>query len=236
MPAEKILIVDDSPDMRDLLRCILEAEGYTVLEACDGLEGLHSTCEQSPDLIFTDLSMPHMSGFELLRALRERQINSPVVLMTFHGSEEVAVEAFRLGVRDYLPKPFRIEDILVVTENALREKRFAHEKEQLNRELMAADAARTSVVTLAHYLNNHLTIIATGLGLIDETLRENYPDQRLLKIINSGLESAIGIQAVLNVMREATRLKTTAYNETTPMLNIDDALKKEILNLRQKSA
>lgn len=234
MPGEKILVVDDNKEMRSFLDRILTAEGYMVLQASNGLQGLTLAENETPDLIFTDLNMPEMTGFDMLRALRPREQDISVVLMTLHGSEDVAVEAFRLGVREYLVKPFSVDDVLLVADKSLREKRILSEKEQLNRELLAAESARMAVVTLAHYLNNYLTIIATGLGLLEEILRENHPDKKMLQIIQRGFESAIGIQAVLNVMRQATNLKITDYCDNTPMLNIDTALKQEVLRLSSK--
>jgi CheY-like chemotaxis protein len=235
MPGEKILVVDDNDEMRSFLNRILTAEGYVVLQAANGLQGLSLATSEDPDLIFTDFNMPEMNGFDMLRALRPKEQNISVVLMTMHGSEDVAVEAFRLGVREYLTKPFRVDEVLLVAENALREKRYYREKEQLNRELLAAESARAAVVTLSHYLNNYLTILATGLGLLDEALRERYPDKKLLQIVQRGFESAIGILAVLNVMKQAANLKVTEYGANTPMLNIDAALKQEILRLSSQN-
>lgn len=234
MSGEKILVVEDNFNMREAVREILSAEGYEVSTAVTGRQGLEAALNGNPDLIFTDLSMPQMNGLEMLKELRRKGYTTPGVIMTAYGSEEIVVEALRFGVRDYLSKPFQIQEVLAVAESALREMRIAREREQLNRELLAAESTRITIVTLAHYLNNYLTILATGLGLLDETLRQKYPDERLLRIIRSGMESAISIQAVINVLRKTTNYPLIQYNTFTPMLNIEDALRQEVEKLNQQ--
>ena len=134
--AERILVVDDSRDVRDfLVQYVLAPRGYEVLVAADGLEGLQKAVSQLPDLMIVDVQMPFMNGLELLRRLRQRHLTIPAILATAHGSEQVAVEAFRLGVRDYVIKPFIIEEIQEIVERALRESRLEGERDQLLQQL-----------------------------------------------------------------------------------------------------
>src|SRR5271157_1027156 len=128
---EIILVIDDSLEMRSLLeRSILAPLGYHVLLAPDGKSGLEAAVRNSPDLIFLDMSMPGMSGLEMLAALRRTECKSPVIFMTSFGTENIAVEAFRLGVRDYLDKPFTLEEVQRAVDRALHESRLAHEREE----------------------------------------------------------------------------------------------------------
>ena len=107
MAGEKILVVDDRNDsLQFLTEYILEPNGYEYITARDGARGLELAISASPDLAIMDLKMPKMTGLEVLAALKEREIDLPVILMTFHGSEETAVTAFRLGARDYVIKPY----------------------------------------------------------------------------------------------------------------------------------
>jgi two-component system NtrC family sensor kinase len=135
---QKILIIDDRRDnIVFLANKILKPKGYDVTTAMDGENGLQKALEERPDLIIMDLRMPKMNGLEVLRALRKEQCSIPVILTTFHGSESVVVEAFRLGIKDYVIKPYTIDAMEEAIKRALGEGR-AEEKVQvreINRQL-----------------------------------------------------------------------------------------------------
>lgn len=133
MSNEKILVIDDNQEIRTYLqKKVLEPAGYVFLSASDGSEGLQRALEERPDLILLDLKLPDMYGLEILEALRDHQVEIPVILMTFYGSESIAVRAFRLGVRDYLSKPFESEEVLESISRALTESRLAQELARAN--------------------------------------------------------------------------------------------------------
>jgi two-component system NtrC family sensor kinase len=137
---ERILVIDDSQRIRAVLRqAILEPEGYTVLTAHDGQDGLERALEEHPDLILLDVYMPRMTGLEVLQRLHEAQYEWPVILMTSHGSEETAVQAFRLGVRDYLRKPFKIGEVLACVQRTLVESQLRRDRDALLKRLEAAN-------------------------------------------------------------------------------------------------
>ncbi|MDY7040143.1 MAG: response regulator [Chloroflexota bacterium] len=137
MAGEKVLVVDDRDDsLQFLTEYILEPKGYQYIIAKDGETGLHKSLTESPDLIIMDLKMPKMTGLEVLSVLRERQPTIPVILMTFHGSEETAVQAFRLGARDYIIKPYDIQEMAESIERALTEVRLRAERDQLTQNIM----------------------------------------------------------------------------------------------------
>jgi DNA-binding response OmpR family regulator len=109
---KKVLIIDDNREnIVFLANHILRPKGYDIITAMDGEKGLHRALKEKPDLIIMDLRMPKMNGFEVMTALRERQCRIPVILTTFHGSESVVIEAFRLGIKDYVIKPYTIEEM-----------------------------------------------------------------------------------------------------------------------------
>ncbi|MCC7446370.1 MAG: response regulator [Anaerolineae bacterium] len=140
MAGERILVVDDSKENRDfIVDYILKPNGFEAVQARDGLEGMDLARRAQPDLMLLDLQMPRLDGTGVLTALRRENLNIPVILMTFHGSEEIAVEVFRLGVRDYVKKPYTPEEMLAAIENSLTETRLRREKEALTSRLLNAN-------------------------------------------------------------------------------------------------
>jgi DNA-binding response OmpR family regulator len=229
MAGETILIVDDSREIRILLQeDVLPAMGFKTFAAADGREGLDAAARCRPDLILLDMNMPRLSGLEMLAALRKERFAAPAILMTAYGSEHVAIEAFRLGVRDYVVKPFTNQEILAAIDRALNESRLARAQEELNRNLMTAEAVRVTVVTLSHYLNNHLTTLKGGLTLLGESLTEKAPDPYLLDILQASHRSALSIQAVMKVLLGATGMRLCTYTDSTMMMDIESALREEL--------
>jgi class 3 adenylate cyclase/DNA-binding response OmpR family regulator len=140
LAGEIILVVDDGKENRDFItEYVLEPNGYTVLQARDGKEGLDIVLKEKPDLMLLDLQMPRMNGMQVLKSLSELNIDLPVILMTFHGSEEIAVEVYRLGVRDYVKKPYSVDEMLNAIERSLTEHRLRKEKEALTERVIQAN-------------------------------------------------------------------------------------------------
>jgi len=134
---ERILVVDDRNENIDfIVEYVLKPNGYRALTARDGEEGLRKALTENPDLILLDMQMPRMTGIEVLESLKEHGKNIPVILMTFHGSEELAVRVFRLGVKNYIIKPFEIEEMLEAIEQALAEARLREERDRLTERLI----------------------------------------------------------------------------------------------------
>jgi class 3 adenylate cyclase/CheY-like chemotaxis protein len=137
---ERILVVDDGQENRDfLVEFVLGPNGYEALIARDGKEGLDMALQHRPDCILLDYQMPRMNGIEVLRHLAAAQADIPVILMTFHGSEEIAVEVYRLGVKDYVKKPYTVEEMTLAIERSLTEVRLRREKEALTERLLQAN-------------------------------------------------------------------------------------------------
>ncbi|MDQ7026156.1 MAG: adenylate/guanylate cyclase domain-containing protein [Anaerolineae bacterium] len=140
MAKETVLVVDDGKDNRDfLVEYVLEPHGFRHLTAKDGEEGLKLAVQHKPDLILLDLQMPSMNGKEVLEHLAIRNIEIPVILMTFHGSEDIAIEVYRMGVKDYIKKPYYPDEMLDAMERALSETRLRHEKDKLTNRILQAN-------------------------------------------------------------------------------------------------
>ncbi len=140
MAGERILVVDDSKENREfIIDYILKPNGFEPLQARDGVEGMELARRAAPDLMLLDLQMPRLDGTGVLTALRRENLNIPVILMTFHGSEEIAIEVFRLGVRDYVKKPYTPEEMLAAIDGSLTEVRLRKEKDALTSRLLNAN-------------------------------------------------------------------------------------------------
>ena len=118
----KILVIDDERAIRNTLKEILEMESHEVETAENGRIALDKAKQQQYDLIFSDIKMPEMDGMELLTALREAEIDCPVVMISGHGTIETAVECIKKGAFDFIIKPIDLNRLLITTKNALDKK------------------------------------------------------------------------------------------------------------------
>ncbi len=118
-PALRVLVVDDEPPIRKLLRVSLEAQGFATLEAPNAKTALELLAE-SPDLILLDLGLPDMAGLDLLRAIRARNESVPILILSSREDEAGKVQALDLGADDYVTKPFGMEELLARMRAALR--------------------------------------------------------------------------------------------------------------------
>jgi two-component system, OmpR family, KDP operon response regulator KdpE len=124
-PPLRVLIVDDEPPIRKLLRMGLTTQGYQILEAHNGKAALELTGEK-PDLIILDLGLPDMQGLDLLRTLRARNEGVPIVVLSSRDDETTKVQALDFGADDYITKPFGMEELLARIRAALRHQLQAH--------------------------------------------------------------------------------------------------------------
>lgn len=133
---EKVLIVDEDADVLDLVsRQVLEPLGFDVITADDAGSAIQQTLSARPDVIVASLSLPGLSGKDLLVALRGQGMETPVIVAAAEGMEADAVQAFRLGARDYLVKPLREAEIVAAVERVLNEVRLRRERQRLAGEL-----------------------------------------------------------------------------------------------------
>lgn len=128
---QKILIVDDEPQITRVLRRSLSAHRYEVRTAADGESALETFRDFAPDLIITDLSMPEMNGIELCRAIRKKS-EIPIIVLSVKGEEKTKVEALDAGADDYITKPFGIDELLARVRAALRRAPLKSEQQAEN--------------------------------------------------------------------------------------------------------
>ncbi len=120
-----VLVIDDEPPIRKLLRTGLSTQGYGVIEASNGKAALEQLAEH-PALIILDLGLPDIQGHELLRRIRERDDSVPVVVLSSRGDEAGKVQALDLGADDFVTKPFGMEELLARMRAALRHQLQVH--------------------------------------------------------------------------------------------------------------
>src|SRR5271157_869741 len=133
--AERLLVVDDEPSMREFLEIMLSQEGYQVRTASTGEEGIEAYRAEEPDLVLTDVKMPGMSGLDLIREIHSLDSAIPIIAITAYASADDAIRAVREGAYDYLSKPFQIEDLRIIIRNALEARRLRRENLELRRSI-----------------------------------------------------------------------------------------------------
>ena len=133
-PARNILIVDDDPDVQEVLKDRLESLGYRAVPALTGKQGLELLDEESPEMVFLDIELPDMNGLEALKAIRKRQNDVAVVIITAYGTIERAVQAMKDGAYDFISKPLKPGYVALIIERAMERERLKREVEILSGE------------------------------------------------------------------------------------------------------
>ncbi|MFN3998134.1 response regulator transcription factor [Algoriphagus sp.] len=118
---KKILIIEDDLLISSLVQFRLKKDGYETRLVCDGNEGIKAIDEYTPDLIITDVMMPFRSGIEIIHHAKQSQPNTPIIVLSSLGEEEeVVLEAFNLGVADFIPKPFNPNELAIRVKRILK--------------------------------------------------------------------------------------------------------------------
>jgi signal transduction histidine kinase len=156
------LIVDDEADIAAILKLHLEDSGYVTAWAGNGQAGLQMLKEGGYSLALMDIRMPGMNGVELLKQIREAGLDAAVIMMTAHGSEDLAVECMTSGAVDYISKPFSLDDILQRVDRAVGNRRMLQEKKRLEQE------KEDFLYMLSHDLKNPITASIGSIDIIRE--------------------------------------------------------------------
>ncbi len=142
MPSRRILLVDDEPDILDVCQRILETEGFQVETAPSGDAALERVKQQSFDLLVTDIKMPGMDGLDLVRAVKQTTPHIPCIIMTGFSTMDTTLKALKLGVDEYIIKPFAPEELAIAVGKAL-EKTNLHQQVKDLRDRIAAEQRRS---------------------------------------------------------------------------------------------
>ncbi len=174
MSQECILVVDDSREMVDYLtKDVLPSFDYTTIFAYDGQTGLALIRKKQPDLIMLDFNLPEMTGIDVLQQMARESISIPVILMTGYGSELSAIKAFRLGAKDYLIKPFTIDEVEETIDRSLVETRLLHDKAKLVEQLRRVKvemSRQTSEMNTLFNIGKALTSLLSVTKVLERVL------------------------------------------------------------------
>ena len=127
----KILVIDDERSIHNSMKDILQYEGHEVVLAENGMEGLVSVKSEKPDIVFCDIKMPKMEGIEVLERIKEFSADTPVIMISGHGTIDTAIEAIRKGAYDFIEKPLDLNRILITIKNATDKHLLIHETKTL---------------------------------------------------------------------------------------------------------
>lgn len=165
--SEKVLIVDDDPMLAELVAYNLEGDGYEVIIAQDGQDGLRKFHSERPSLVILDITMPKMNGFEVCQRIRELS-DVPVIMLTAQGREEDVIHGLDLGADDYITKPFQVNELM------------ARVRANLRRARMEPAAAETIT-----YQDSYLTIDleARRVTINDEQIKLTPTEYKLLALM-----------------------------------------------------
>ena len=144
----RVLVVDDEPQITRVLKTVLSSQGYQVRTAAEGESALSSLDEWRPELVITDLYMPHMDGVELCRRIREVS-SVPIIVLSVKGEERTKVEALDSGADDYVTKPFGTDELLARVRAALRRSGAAGGSRRRSRSAISASTSTPAASTSA---------------------------------------------------------------------------------------
>jgi two-component system cell cycle response regulator len=149
-PMRKVLIVDDEPDTLEIIQALLVVEGYEVLTAPTGEEGVKKAIEEKPEVILMDINLPGIDGNEALKMIRQNNPLQCVIMLTAFATVDNAIQALKEGAADFVKKPFENEHLIHIVNQAFEKSRNLIEKEQLEEEIR-----RLSITDELTTLYNH---------------------------------------------------------------------------------
>ncbi len=225
MSHETILIVDDNLQMTDFLAGeLLPALGYDkVLVAHDGKSAMEVIRTHSPDLILLDFQLSDTTGLEVLRRLASEGHNVPTILITAEGSEQIAVDAFRLGVQDYLIKPVTADSLSSAIARALTETRLRRETERLTAKLKQQVTWLTALSRVGQVVTSTLELNEVLRRIVEAGVYLTQAEEGFLALQENGSDQ-LYLRAVKNIDQEECK---------TLRSQVSDSLVKEVVSIRR---
>lgn len=235
---ERILVIDDEEGIREGCRRALEPEGYVVVTAATGPEGLRRLEDEGPfDLVLIDLVLPGMRGFDLLQTIRERDPDTICVIITGYATVDLAVQAIKAGAYDFLTKPFTADVLLMTVRHGLERRRLTMEARRLQEierqaqelarakeELERIDRFKTSfMLTVAHELRAPLTALQSFLNAV---LKGYIPPEEQPKVLQRAIDRSQELLDLVDDLLDLAAVKSQESPEKRRVLSLADVLEK----------
>jgi signal transduction histidine kinase len=187
----KILVVDDEEGMRDSIVQVLGREGFEVESASNGLEALEKVARMRPDVVILDLKMPGMSGEEALVKLRELDPLAMTVVITGYATIETSIDAMKKGAFDFLPKPFRPDELKVIITRALEGRRLKVKLDEAERD--RENMRLNFAAMLSHQLKSPLAAVAQFLLAIEKVPGDPAKQTDMLEKARTRIEKLVNV-------------------------------------------
>ncbi len=231
MAKERVLIIDDAVESNQLIvDRVLTPHGFQALVALDGETGLNLAIAEQPDLILLAVNTPKKNGIDVLTALKKQNLEIPAIIMTSDASEPLTFQALRLGIKDYILKPFRPLDMVVIIERVLSERHLRQERDELAKRLMFSE----------QQLQRHQTELNTLFGIGKSVTAVVEPQKLLASLIEAAVYLTNAEDGLLLLIDEQTNeLYVAAARGIEPQLaetlrfSIDDSLVGEVVTTGQ---
>jgi two-component system phosphate regulon sensor histidine kinase PhoR len=222
MNNDRILIVDDEPDIALILKLQLEDAGYRTVRARDGVEALECLAREAFELVLLDIKMPRMDGLQVLKAIMEKDENGAVIMMTAHGSEDIAVDAMKRGAIDYIAKPFSTEEIVKKVEHAIRFSRTRQENLILQQTL--EEERKKTEAILQGMADLLIAVDAQGTIMTVNRKAEEVLGSNRAKLVGAPIEDALKTDILPDMLPCKVVLQTSApCLDVAYTINPDDA-------------
>lgn len=218
----KILVIDDDPNVLRIVKAKLRSARHEAVTASGGQEGLERVRRDAPDLVITDVMMPEMDGYAVVKAIRKDEAlkRTPIILLTARGDVEEVVQGLEGGADDYVVKPFNLQELLARVNALLRMRDLqarALEAERLKALLEMAGAA-------AHEINQPLTVIMGYADLMIRKTKKRDPFYEFLTLIR---DNATRISGIIDKFRAIRRYESKTYLGNVKILDVERATKEE---------
>lgn len=218
---KKILVIDDLPENVFILQDRLVQEGYDVITACDGNEGIEKAYETFPDLILLDVMMPDISGFEVCKILstNEKTKHIPIILVTAKASAEDTKEGLESGAFDYIKKPFNRIELMARVKSALK-------LSEANKQLLEIEKKTTyiaTIVTANHKIKQPLTLLSLSSAALKNELEKDSISKEAILSRLKYIDAAIkDIGDVLNKLNSITKPELSDYAKDVKMIRVEE--------------
>lgn len=226
----KIIIIDDEEIVRDSCIQILMKNNYIIQTASNGLDGVELVKEFHPDLVFVDLKMPGISGFEVLEKIHAFDPTIVTIVITGFATVDSAVDAMKKGSYDFLPKPFTPDELRLITRRGLERRKFSLETIALRREKEILREHFAAIVS--HELKSPLGAVQTNLYVLADDLKDKVTEEQAEKF--QRLQDRISdLVKLINTWLRAISIDISSIRDNFEIISIKDVVNKAIENTQQ---